>query len=251
MYTKLIVNRHEVKITSMSKMNVKQGKREKSHIAVISDEERERRYYYNQLKKRRMIIDIISINFKENCSCFVTLTFADETISIKKATDMFEKFTKNMRKIYFNFKYVTTVEFQDKGKIHYHLICNIPDEEDALDSVLNNWNSREINVQIVYDIKGLAIYMTKEFLEQNRISPLFGKRGYKTSHDLDKQFNFNSWSMGKEKFEALKNALITGEPKGVTSMYHECAGDIVYSTHELAVDSNTIFGEYVLATRKK
>lgn len=252
MYTILSANRREVKVTSMSKMNVKPNRQQKRSSAVISDEERKKRYYYNQLKKRREVIDAMVMNFKDGFSCFVTLTVAEEAEDIEEGANVrFEKFTKNMRRTYKNFRYVATIELQDRGAIHYHLVCNIPDEADAIDSILRYWGYGDLDVQMVYDIQNLSEYVTKKFLEQDDTSPLFGKRCYKCSQHLEKPFVVYSWNMKHEDFEAIKNALTENEAKNKVFRHHEKAGDVEYSTYELCSNGDVLFNEYTLATRKR
>ncbi|RMC97782.1 hypothetical protein D9O40_14220 [Clostridium autoethanogenum] len=252
MYKKLIVNRYGVKLMSMSKMNVKSGKIRKKALGTSSTEEKDERYYYNQRRKLMEAYNLITINFKENYSCFVTLTFADVEISVEEASKTFERFINNLRKTYDNFKYVATAEFQDRGVIHYHFVCNITDEIDASNSISYYWNHGIIDVRNVYNIQGLAIYMTKKFTDQARSSnPLFGKRCYRTSQHLTKALVINSWKMLPEDFETIKNIITAGNAKKRAFINNVRAGKIEYATYKLDLDSNTIFGNYTLAKRKK
>ena len=234
----------------MMKLNVRPVKwREESSNIIISDEEREKRYYYNQLKKRRKVIDLISINFKEHFSCFVTLTFAKSSISLKETIKNFERLTANLRRDYDNFIYVATIEFQTNGNLHYHLVCNIANEINATESISKHWKHGEIDVEEVYNIQDLAKYMTKDFLTQDRTSPLFGQRCYKHSQNLEKPLVAKSWDIGHERFENIKNSLVEGMPKKVVK-YNENVGEVEYNTYALGVDSIGLFGDYIIVVKR-
>jgi len=248
LYTKISVNRHKVKVMSMEKMNVGLGKKKKKSSNVTSDEERKENYSNKQKRSCDKVIDDININFKAYSSCFVTLTFVC-AIDIEEAKKRFANFLKNMRRTYINFKYVVTIEFQDRGTIHYHFICNIPDSLDATDSICNYWNGG-INVKEVYYVDGLAIYMTKEFINRDETSPLFGKHCYMSSQYLDKPYIVTSWGMPQEEFKNMKSLLIKGNSKKRVIINSEKAGVIEYNTYKRFVCTDSLLGDYVLAKRK-
>lgn len=97
MYSKIVIDRYNVSVVSMEKMNVSPSKDKTQAISTTSSEEKDKKYYYNQLRKRRDIISLIKMNFQENNSCFITLTFSDTTISLDQARIKFERFIKQLR----------------------------------------------------------------------------------------------------------------------------------------------------------
>jgi len=84
---------------------------------------------------------------------------------------------------------------QKRGTIHFHAVFNITDEGEVIDSIYRYWGHSEINVQKVYDIVQLAVYMTKDFIKQDNNSPLFGKQHYTCSQHLAKPIVVKSWEM--------------------------------------------------------
>lgn len=69
------------------------------------------------------------LNFTENDK-FLTLTFNnDQRIDINNlqaCLPFFQRFVRKMRKKYPSLRYIAVPEFQKRGAVHYHMLCNIP-----------------------------------------------------------------------------------------------------------------------------
>ena len=63
---------------------------------------------------------------------FVTLTFAENETNIENANKKFRNFIRKVTRVYDNFKYICIPEFQKRGAIHYHILCNIDINNDKL-----------------------------------------------------------------------------------------------------------------------
>lgn len=99
--------------------NSRKGGRDKDGQESRKDEYKASVNYKAREKVRRLI----NANFN-NQSAFITLTFAKNMQDIDKANYEFKKWQQKMkRKI--DFKFVGVIEFQERGAIHYHLICNL------------------------------------------------------------------------------------------------------------------------------
>lgn len=93
--------------------------------------------FYNELKERisarrraEKIRRLINAN-RYALTTFLTLTFKENLTDLDIANKEFDKFSKRMNRYLlknFNerFKYVAVIEFQQRGAIHYHLLCNLP-----------------------------------------------------------------------------------------------------------------------------
>jgi len=66
------------------------------------------------------------INCNQDFSKFYTLTFADNITDVKFANKHFNKFIMRMEYHYGKFKYIAVIEFQERGAVHYHFLCNLP-----------------------------------------------------------------------------------------------------------------------------
>lgn len=84
--------------------------------------------YRSRQKVRRLILN----NFSEG-DTFITLTFAENMTDIKKANYELKKFIQKMQRKVSDFKHVTVIEFQKRGAVHYHMICNYQLEFDTTD----------------------------------------------------------------------------------------------------------------------
>ena len=88
----------------------------------ITNKEKNRREVLN--RARNSIIRLVNSN--SDMTTFITLTYAANMKNLTISKDHIKKFTKDIRKDYDNFKYLYVLEFQQRGAIHYHMICNIP-----------------------------------------------------------------------------------------------------------------------------
>lgn len=135
---------------------------------------------------------------KANMKCwkaFITLTFADNITDVNSANKRFRYFIDKVQRIKKDFKYLCITEFQKRGAIHYHLLCNIDiedrtllyEQEDNKNFLhIKYWNDGFTSVE---PMKGetkkvigyISKYMTKDI--DNR---LFNHRRYFYSRNLIK-----------------------------------------------------------------
>lgn len=94
---------------------------------------------------------------------FVTLTFKENETNIKKANYQFKKF---IQRFNYHFaqklKYITVIEFQDRGAVHYHtLFFNIPYIKDLHLKIEKLWGLGYTEVKLLRDIKNVSAYVSK------------------------------------------------------------------------------------------
>lgn len=130
----------------------------------------------------------------EDWETFVTLTFAENITDIDYANTRLKYFIDKVRRVKKDFKYLCIPEFQKRGATHYHLLTNIPlDDEKLMYIQEDNPNFKHIRYWIdgftsVEPIKGdakkivgyIAKYMTKDI--DNR---LFNRHRYFYSRNLN------------------------------------------------------------------
>lgn len=158
-------------------------------------------------RAKRRIQELINLNFPQKFT-FITLTFKENIEYPEIANTVFASFIKRL-KYYFNhkknmqlnLKYISVVETQKRGSIHYHMICNIPTHTTFTDiialwqkSIENNKDilikggSARIRYSYEYDsnAEDLGFYLTK-YLSKSFDNPKFcGKKLYSTSRNLKK-----------------------------------------------------------------
>lgn len=82
-------------------------------------------------RARKEVRDMANANPQLNK--FLTLTFAENLTNIKKSHYELEKFIKRLqtyirKHIDKNYKlgYISVIEFQERGAIHFHILCDLP-----------------------------------------------------------------------------------------------------------------------------
>ena len=75
-------------------------------------------------KARNNIIRLANCN-PDLCT-FITLTYANKMQDIKQSKADLANSIKLLRKFWPDIKYLYVLEFQRRGAIHYHMLCNIP-----------------------------------------------------------------------------------------------------------------------------
>lgn len=74
-------------------------------------------------RARNKIRRLINANFTED-SLFITLTYAENMKDVDQGSYDLKKFLQKMKRKQKDFQYVAVVEFQKRGAVHYHMLCN-------------------------------------------------------------------------------------------------------------------------------
>lgn len=133
----------------------------------------------------------------EDWKTFITLTFNENIKDIEYANGKFKNFVDQIRRVKKDFKYLCITEFQKRGAIHYHMLCNISYEDNQLLYIqednkkfkhIKYWNYGFSSIEIIKDdpkkvIGYISKYMTKDI--DNR---LFNHRRYFNSRNLVKPY---------------------------------------------------------------
>ena len=117
---------------------------------------------------------------------FLTLTFAQNIIDLDYARYEFDKFIKRLKTRYakFSFQYIVVVEFQKRGAIHFHLLCNLPYVQ--ANTLAEIWSHGFINIQRLDNIDNVGSYITKYMTKDNFDERLCGRKCYSMSKNLNK-----------------------------------------------------------------
>jgi len=98
----------------------------KPNSLIVRSEEYKRKSIIRAMNQVRRLAHL---NFTENDK-FLTLTFNnDQRIDINNlqaCLPFFQIFVRKMRKKYPSLRYIAVPEFQKRGAVHYHMLCNIP-----------------------------------------------------------------------------------------------------------------------------
>lgn len=69
---------------------------------------------------------------KDDFKTFITLTFGDNLTDLTKANRHFNSYITQIRKKFKDLKYIGVPEFQERGAVHYHIMCNLVPGSDLM-----------------------------------------------------------------------------------------------------------------------
>lgn len=144
--------------------NTPPKKRNSSNIQEKKDrsEEYKKRNIY---KTKNKIIRLANHNFSIGDK-FLTLTFDDyqdfDIKNIDQSNQRYTLFIRKLKKRFPNLKYLTRLQFQDKndrGAVHYHIICNLPFVHYS--DLTNLWGHGSIDIERIDSLQKLGPYIAK------------------------------------------------------------------------------------------
>lgn len=161
---------------------------------TISEDSRKKAY----ARARRNLINTINTNvfqwFDPNGrpypAVFLTLTFAENITDIETANYEFTLFIRRLSWEILHakdsfLKYVTVIEFQKRGAIHYHVIFfNLPFVEKEKIGCL--WKRGYIKISVIDNINDIGYYVTKYMAKDFDDPRLKGHKCYFVSRGLKK-----------------------------------------------------------------
>lgn len=230
-YTHYSIGRNFVKQTSYEQINT--GRRRKSiesqrQPTTMTTQELDRAYQYRQRAKREKLVHLADVNFVAGSCLLVTLTFRENVQNYDKAVKAFKLFTKRMRRKLEDVCYIATIEIQQRGAYHFHMIVNAPDIQFGLDNLTAMWNNGIIDMQPVDNVQKAVLYITKDLVRQSRSHPLFNKRCYFVSQGLTQCIAINTWNGTVSEIQNVEQ-LITGKrPTKVCQVNSTKAGQTEY-----------------------
>lgn len=174
---------------------------------------------------------------------FFTLTFADNITDLKYANNQFCNFVKRLNRYLAKMKkdkmqYIAVVEFQKRGAIHYHLLCNLPFISAKM--LQEIWQNGFVKINKIDDVDNVGAYITKYMSKDNEDERLVGNRCYFTSQGLQEPTTIEE--NGVEN--TIAHLLLAGdielqkEPYKST-FYNEQLGNIEYTQLTLVKPLNT------------
>ncbi len=196
--------------------------------------------YRNIMRTKFTCQRLAKANAKEWKS-FITLTYADNMQDIPQAKKDFEYFVTNIKKKKPDFKYISIIEFQKRGAVHFHLLSNLSlndtniivkqkDNDKYCD--VKHWKKGFTSFESVEgDIKKIIGYISK-YMTKECDDRLFNYRRFSSSQNLLKpEVNYISFRNDKER-KWLYNE-IKGREGIYTSTYFDKFDNEVYFTEFL------------------
>lgn len=150
---------------------------------------------------------------------FVTLTFADNVQDVPAANYIFTKFIQRLNYKCFKsktsfIKYLTVIEFQKRGAIHYHVIFfNLSNIGQVYDQIKQCWTEGYSSIQEVKSLDHLTNYVYKDLVKAKQKDNQYNKKSYFTSKNLEKPQVMRLQSNITEKLKANKELIFNKQYK--------------------------------------
>jgi len=131
------------------------------------------------IKMRRLVEN----NFCVDTAVFITLTFSEDITDVSVGSKEFKCFIQRLRGRFNGFKYVAVVDFTKKERIHYHMIADVPNNENQISKI---WGMGWIKIKPMYDLNRMVGYLCKHLFSRVEDSKMYGKKAFFSSRNLKK-----------------------------------------------------------------
>lgn len=164
-----------------------------------------------------------TVNSNPYLNKFFTLTFSKNITDLQFAWYEFEKFTKRLKTRYKKFQYVVVVEFQKRGAVHYHLLCNLP--YISANELATIWGNGFVKINRIDNVDNVGAYITKYMTKDSIDERLIGRKCYAMSRGLNNPTEYTNEKEIEYIMENLENVKRTNSFEFETDYY----GKVVYT----------------------
>lgn len=196
---------------------------------IITKEERQlQSRRSSNIRARNNLRRLITTNFSNN-SKFLTLTFRENIEDVEVANGVFRDFIRGLNRYLQRVNkpkltYIAVVEFQKRGAVHYHLICDLKGV--GANTIRKYWlnASKElegnIDIKNIRHVDNVGAYLVKYMTKADVDLRLVGKKLYQTSRGLKKPKELGL-AMWKEKDKRILDDLLNGKKITYRSQYQD------------------------------
>jgi hypothetical protein len=167
--------------------------RSNKKIKTKNGQRTERSFFRAQTRLKKLINCNADLASDELRPRFVTLTFAENIVDIKRAnfehTKFIRKFNSYLKSKKFGCKlsYVAVIEFQKRGAVHYHILFfNLPYFPNMYDVMEKLWGNGWVISKKIDKVKNLGTYVCKYMTKNINDKRLYGQKCYFASMGLKK-----------------------------------------------------------------
>lgn len=228
-YEKIVVTKGITEVWRYQKINTKGGGlREKEGDGP--GKENEENYRKRQRVRRNRIRQLVCTNF-DSGSKFVTLTFNNQLgfdiTNVKACNRHFKQFIQRLKYRYPDLKYVAVIEFQKRGAVHYHMICNLPFiKKGELQTI---WAGGFVKINRIDKVDNVGAYVIKYMCKDTEDKRLQGLKAYNCSKGLQEPIELTTWrEEDTEAWRTIHEALEKESPSYSAKYESENAGTIEY-----------------------
>lgn len=232
---KIILSGNMVEVYLYEKA-VKAGYQESRKKAVIEKEikKEEKENDFALRRARSNIRRLIATNFNKKYDKFITLTFKENMQDITKANREFTNFIKRIKRRFAEqeIKYLSVIEFQKRGAIHYHTITNLPYVENK--ELAKIWRNGFVKINAIENVDNIGAYISKYLTKETyKREEMKGKKKYFPSRNLERP----KILIGDEA-ESMLNKIKNHKIRYKNTYNSEYNGKIVYIQYN--IDDNII-----------
>ncbi len=173
---------------------------------------------------------MMTANANPELDKFLTLTYKENLTDIGKARKDFDRFIKRLNHHYnTQLKYIAVVEFQKRGAIHFHLLCNLPFVK--LNELAQVWSFGFVKLNKIDNIDNVGAYITKYMTKENIDERLTGKKCYSMSQNLKKPVVIYDMitRSGYSKIDEILEQLVPVRPLYTVEYESEYLGRVRYT----------------------
>ena len=197
------------------------ARRGRANQALTSKETKQKNRSKTAARARAYVRRIINANPQLNK--FLTLTYAENMTDIDRARKELDNFFKRLKRQFPRFAYVCVIEFQKRGAVHFHLLCNLPFVD--VKALAEVWGHGFIKLNRIDNVDNVGAYVTKYMTKENMDERLIGYRSYSMSRGLNQPQEVTNEEQINEALETLADVL-----RVVTSEYEsEYYGTVHYT----------------------
>ena len=167
------------------------------------------------------------VNSNPQLTKFLTLTFAENITDLKDANYVFNQFVKRISYRYSDFEYLAVPEFQQRGAVHYHLLCNLPFIEQ--EAIAQMWGQGFIKINRLNSVTNIGAYVCKYLSKDMFDERTFGKKKFFRSQTLKAPVEILGWLA--TLFE--KKYLTTSTPVYERTFQSDWTGEVNYRSYSL------------------
>lgn len=226
----MIISGNIVEIFEYENLNTKCPDRDMNEVRQGSGKDEAENYQKRQRERRQTVTRLINCNFSPGDK-FLTLTFSDNKTDVKECNKYFHDYTKRMRRKYPGFHYVAVIEFQERGAVHYHLLCKqpyIPQKQ-----LLKLWGHGHVWINRIDHVDNLGAYVVKYMSKELDDSRLKGLKGYNCSEGLQRPMELKSWKKDPIHQTFLKLHLDEKKPVYTSTYTSDHLGQVGYAQYNL------------------
>lgn len=160
---------------------------------------------------------------------FVTYTFADNVTSVEDAMVVWRKFSRRLSLRFGGLKYVSVIEFQKRGAVHFHVLYfNMPYVRGLKKVLFEEWREGFIKVKAIGKIDNVGLYVSKYLSKEHADERLVTRKAFFCSRGLVKPEEFREPANISTVYSFLDPTMVLKSTKTYQSHYFGTVKQNIY-----------------------